>query len=165
VRLAGPVGGVTFAPVWARAGRAVSAELLDCRLALALGELAALVAMHDVVRVEHYGIYRGDVPWPRRGPPLHHLAGLAIDVAAFVKADGTRLDVGSDWIRGPSRRTCRGDDPGETASRRATELHAILCELAGRRVFHEVLTPNHDARHRDHFHLEVVRNAEWTLVR
>ncbi len=49
-------------------------------------------------------------------------------------------------------------------SERTGELHGILCDVVGEKLFHQVLTPNHDARHRDHFHLEVMRDTEWTLV-
>jgi hypothetical protein len=165
VLLTAPLGGVAFTSALRRGAGAFAPEPLDCRLALALDALAPLLLAHGVVRVVHYGIYRGDVPWPRRGAPMHHAAGLAIDVAAFIKADGSRLDVRNDWIRGPSSGTCRGDALPDTASPRAIELHAILCEIVERRLFQEVLTPNHDAKHRDHFHLEVVRHAEWVLVR
>jgi hypothetical protein len=39
-----------------------------------------------------------------------------------------------------------------------------VCEAAEEKLFHQVLTPNHDARHRDHVHLEVMRGTEWRMV-
>ena len=164
VRLMGALHGVRFQhadqPDWLASARK---EIIDCRLLLALDDLADRLARRGFTTVLHYGIYRGDLPLPKDGRPLHHTAGLAIDVASFVREDGTRLEVRRDWRGRVGERTC---DEGEWApgSERAEELHGILCELAKDKLFHQVLTPNHDVRHRDHFHLEVMRETEWTMV-
>jgi hypothetical protein len=139
--------------------------VLDCRLALALDEMAALLAQHGVAQVLHLGIYRADVAPPKRGPFMHHLAGLAIDVAALVKEDGTRLEVRLDWRRGPGAGTCRDDAQRAGRSERAGELHGLLCGVVDAGIFHEVLTPNHDPKHWDHFHMEILRHGERTIVR
>jgi hypothetical protein len=167
VRLMGPLHGVIFmhaeAPDWLTSARR---EVLDCRLVLALDDLAGMVAKHGVTQVLHYGIYRGDVPLPAHGKPRHHVAGLAIDVAAFVKEDATRLEVRRDWAGRVGARACgEGASPlGPAKESSSAELRGILCDLVKERMFHQVLTPNHDMRHRDHFHLEVMRNTSWTLV-
>ena len=38
-----------------------------------------LAAERGITTVLHYGVYRGDLPLPRRGRPLHHVAALAIE--------------------------------------------------------------------------------------
>jgi hypothetical protein len=96
---------------------------------------------------------------------MHHLAGLAIDVAALVKDDGERLEVRLDWRRGAGGSTCRDDVSRAPVSERASELHSLLCGIADAGIFQEILTPNHDAYHRDHFHMEVLRHAEHVIVR
>jgi len=147
-------------PDWLASARR---EILDCRLVLALDDLAGVVAARGVTTVLHYGVYRGDLPLPTRGPALHHVAALAIDVAAFVLEDGTRLDMQRDWRGHVGQPAC--DDEGFAhASEESRELRGIVCEAAEEKLFHQVLTPNHDARHRDHVHLEVMRGTEWRMV-
>ena len=174
VRLMGPLHGVRFmhaeAPDWLASARH---EILDCRLVLALDDLAALLAHRGVAAVYHYGVYRGDLPLPKKGRPLHHVAALAIDVAMFEKEDGTRLEVRRDWsgrVGAPPcapaavARGASGANEGATSISPRSELHGILCDVVEEKLFHQVLTPNHDVAHRDHFHLEVMRDTEWTLV-
>lgn len=164
VRLMGPLHGIHFqhadATDWLASARR---EIMDCRLVLALDDLAGLLAPSGVTTVFHYGIYRDDLPLPAHGRPLHHTAGLAIDVAALVKEDGTRLEVQRDWRGHVGARTCDAAAV-PSANAQTGELHAILCEVAKEKIFHQVLTPNHNAAHWNHFHLEVMRGTEWTLV-
>jgi hypothetical protein len=169
VRLTGALHGVYFRGDnvdWETSARR---EVMDCRLVLALDDLADLVARHGVTEVRHFGIYRGDAPLPARGKPLHHLAGLAIDVSALVKPDGTSLDVRRDFRGRVGGVTCPGARAETRESTNAfqpvtAELRRILCDVADGKTFHQILTPNHDVRHRDHFHLEVMRKTSWTLV-
>lgn len=65
-----------------------------------------------------------------------HAKGNAIDISAFVLADGTRLTVLDDW-NGPNSRLMR-------------RLHASACGPFG-----TVLGPNSDRHHQDHFHFDV----------
>lgn len=164
VRLLGALHGVRFRhaalPDFDASARR---EILDCRLVLALDDLAAILARRGYTTVLHYGVYRGDLALPTRGPVLHHSAALAIDVASFVKDDGTHLDVRRDWRRSWRGHTCENGAP-EDDSQPSHELRGILCEVARAKLFHEVLTPNHDAHHWDHFHLEVMRHEERTIV-
>jgi hypothetical protein len=177
VRLMGPLHGVHFmhaeAPDWLQSARH---EILDCRLVLALDDFAALLAQRGITAVYHYGVYRGDLPLPKKGRPLHHVAALAMDVAMFEKEDGSRLVVRRDWSRRQGVRPCAVNPATEAAAAPgsanapnapttpARELRGILCDVVGEKLFHQVLTPNHDANHWDHFHLEVMRDTEWTLV-
>jgi hypothetical protein len=138
-------------------------EILDCRLVLALDDLAAVLATRGYTTVLHYGVYRSDVPLPKHGPVRHHTAALAIDVASFVKDDGTHLDVRRDWRGHMGEHTCEDGAP-EDEDKPSHELRGILCEVARAKLFHQVLTPNHDAQHWNHFHLEVMRDSERTVV-
>jgi len=73
-----------------------------------------------------------------------HALGIAIDISAFVLADGTRLTVLNDW---------RGRN-GQLMKR----LHASACGPFG-----TVLGPNSDRHHQDHFHFDVAeyRNGSY----
>lgn len=73
----------------------------------------------------------------RKGARLsEHAKGNAIDISAFILADGTRISVLDGW---------NGSD-----SRVLRRLHASACGPFG-----TVLGPNSDRHHRDHFHFDV----------
>lgn len=89
-------------------------------------------------RIEHFGAYscrrmysRDDAPWSE------HATGNAIDIAAFVLADGRRISVLEDWD---------GDEAEARFLRRARDG---ACGPFG-----TVLSPDYNAAHRDHFHFD-----------
>lgn len=92
----------------------------------------------EVARIEHFGsyscrrLYGGE-----DGPWSEHATGNAIDISAFVLTDGTRISVLADWS---------GDDEDARFLRRTRDL---ACE-----VFGTVLSPDYNAAHADHFHLD-----------
>ncbi|MFM5929568.1 MAG: extensin family protein [Novosphingobium sp.] len=68
-----------------------------------------------------------------------HATANAIDVSAFVLADGRRISVSGQWSEGTS------------AERQfLSVIHASACKRFG-----TVLGPNYNAAHRDHFHVEI----------
>lgn len=67
-----------------------------------------------------------------------HAIANAIDVAAFELKDGRRISILRDWRS------------GDADTRRFLEtIHASACKRFG-----TVLSPNYNAAHRDHLHLE-----------
>ena len=92
-----------------------------------------------------------------------HPAGLAIDVATFRRDAGTTLSVAKDFAGHIGAKTC-GDGVPTPDSPAAKELQAIVCEAAAAHVFTYILTPNYNAAHRDHFHMEVKPGVSWLLV-
>jgi hypothetical protein len=67
-----------------------------------------------------------------------HAVANAIDVAAFHLKDGRRISIAGDW---------RSADPATRAFLQA--IHRSAC-----RRFGTVLSPDYNAAHRDHLHLE-----------
>lgn len=67
-----------------------------------------------------------------------HSRAEAIDVAAFVLADGRRISVTGGW-----------DDASREEERFLRTVHNSACKRFG-----TVLGPDYNAAHRDHFHLE-----------
>jgi hypothetical protein len=68
-----------------------------------------------------------------------HATADAIDIAAFVLADGRRISVLNDW------------NNGSKEERRFLEtVHASACKRFG-----TTLGPNYNSAHRDHFHVEL----------
>jgi hypothetical protein len=102
-----------------------------------------------IARVEHIGAYscrriygRGDAPWSE------HARGNAIDIAAFILADGRRISVLRDWD---------GDEA------RARFLRRVRDGACG--PFGTVLSPDYNAAHRDHFHLDQAARGFGSVCR
>lgn len=103
----------------------------------------------EVVRVEHLGSYSCRRVYGRsEGAWSEHSTGNAIDVAAFVLADGRRISVMRDW-----------QQPGEPSA----FLHRVRDDACG--VFGTVLSPDYNAAHRDHLHLDQASRAFGTVCR
>ncbi len=95
-------------------------------------------------------------------PGTRHPAGLAIDVGALKKRDGSMLHVAAHFRGKLGARTC-GEGAPEADTDQARELRAIVCEAREAGVFTYALTPNFDAPHADHFHLEIKPGVKWFL--
>ena len=97
-----------------------------------------------VARVENFGTYScrriygsSDV----NDRPSEHARANALDVAAVTLRDGRRVSVRADWGgQGPA------GEPG------ARFLEAA--RRGGCRLFSNVLTPDYNAAHADHLHLD-----------
>jgi hypothetical protein len=100
-----------------------------------------------VASIEHFGSYscrrmygRGTGPWSE------HARANALDVAAFVLGDGRRISVAGDWR-----------DNGA----KGAFLHDVrdgACHL-----FATTLSPDYNAAHRDHLHLDEAGRGQWGL--
>ena len=91
-----------------------------------------------LARIEHFGAFSCRRLYGRaEGRWSEHATGNAIDVGAFVLADGRRISVLGDWAGGDER---------------AAFLRRVRDE--GCKIFGTVLTPDYNAGHRDHLHLD-----------
>lgn len=105
-----------------------------------------------VVRIEHLGTVNcrriakrggGEGAWSE------HATGNAIDISAFVLANGRRIEIRRDWKGGV-------DD--------AAFLHAVRDEACV--SFATVLSPDYNAAHADHLHLDQAnRPGGWKACR
>jgi len=155
IRLTGPVAGVRYRGLGRRPD-ATPYSLLDCRMAVALVELSAILRGLGVVEGRYYSIHRPH----HRGKPvgsggrIGHRGGMAIDLASLTLADGATLTVLNEFRGRRGRPVCGPDaDPGSTPAARL--LRQVVCRAEERRLFNVLLTPNHDYPHRNHFHMEV----------
>ncbi len=179
LRFTGPIRGVAF-KLTKRAEEnpdpVSPAAVADCRLALAIDDMAQVLAKRKVKTVEYLSMYR------KRGvgfirPGKRHPAGLAIDVATITTrgapVDGTEpapkdttYSVYGDWH--PSRVGGTTCGPKATKPRKNTPgarfLRDVVCELADQGSFNLLLTPHYDWGHRDHFHMEVRTGIRWFLI-
>jgi hypothetical protein len=117
--------------------------IVACPFALTLDEFARDVVDplalkyfgERVTLLRHYGAFACRTT--HSGHDSLHARGEAIDIAAFVLADGRVVSVERDWRRG-------GTD--------SRFLHALA--HAACRDFSVVLTPDSDRDHADHIHLD-----------
>jgi hypothetical protein len=96
-------------------------------------------------------------------PGTRHPAGLAIDVGAFHKRDGTWLSVASHFGGRIGEKTC-GEGVRAPDVTQGRELRSIVCESADLGIFTYVLTPHYNAAHADHFHMEIKPGVRWFLT-
>jgi hypothetical protein len=119
---------------------------LTCRTAvsLALWEKHVVSPAADrhlgapVQRIEHFGSYACRNVYGRPAATRsRHATAEAFDVAGFVLADGRRIRVLADW------------NENSAAARFLHDVRDGAC-----RFFDGVLSPDHNAAHRDHLHLD-----------
>ena len=96
-------------------------------------------------------------------PGTRHPAGLAIDVGLLHKKDGRWLSVARQFQGHIGDKTC-GDGAYVPESPDARELRALVCEATDLGVFTYVLTPDYNAAHVDHFHMEIKPGVRWFLT-
>jgi hypothetical protein len=158
----GPIRGVTY-----HDGRGAGVrELMDCRLAVALARYATFLRTLHIREVRHLSLWRvaGRGEALRDGLYPRHPGGLAIDAGTFVRDDGTALNVLRDYHGRRGRPPC-GPSARVPPDPAARLLRTLQCEPARRGWFHVVLGPNFNFEHRNHLHLEVVRDVSWNYIR
>jgi hypothetical protein len=102
-----------------------------------------------VARIEHFGAYSCRRLYGRdSGPWSEHATGNAIDIAAFVLEGGRRIGVARDWA-----------GEGEEAA----FLHRV--RNAACDVFATVLSPDYNAAHADHLHLDQATRGFGSVCR
>lgn len=146
---------VTFRVV---GSRKLSPLLASCRLGLQLKSLAALAAAQGLDEIGHLGVYNYR---PMRNPTCiargncklsQHAFANAIDIHD-VHALGKQVKYSTevDWLINKQVPICPGNPSGE-ADR---VLHVIACQMHAQRIFNIILTPNYNALHRNHFHVDL----------
>jgi hypothetical protein len=134
--LRGDLGGIHYR------GLARAPLVAECRLILALYRVAPILERAGVTEVGYSGAYSYRLS--RTGRLSLHAYGLALDVHQMV-VDGRLVRVERDFRRGLTACPC----PAEPA------LNRVACALRGVQVFRELLTPDYNIDHHDHFHLGI----------
>lgn len=162
VRLTGPIHGVSFHGP----GTQSIHSIMDCRLVLALESFANVLAKHDVVRVFFGNTYRKGARLPgRRRVPSQHAYALAMDIVWFELENKTILRIDEDYHGQVGKPSCGPAAWMSNPSPKSIVLRNILCDVAREGVFHHMLTPNHDAAHASHLHVDIKRKDPWVTIR
>jgi hypothetical protein len=173
VRITGPLGDLKMRVP----GPKLSYGLLDCRLAVILLELAPELSRAGVRALNVDGFYRkGARLGGKKGKKSQHAYGLAIDLVTIEVTDPATgqpvvLDVPRDFYGqrgeppcGPDARLHPPDSATAADVRRSVLLRNFVCQLARDGWFHHILTPNHDAAHESHLHLDIKRDSRWLSI-
>jgi len=101
-----------------------------------------------VAEIEHFGSYNCRRMYNREGASWsEHATADAVDIAAFRLADGTRITLVGDW---------------DAKGSKARFLKDVRDGACG--TFSTVLSPDYNAAHRDHFHLDQAKRM-WRVCR
>jgi hypothetical protein len=104
-----------------------------------------------VSRIEHLGSYNCRRLYGRsQGDFSQHATADAVDISGFRLADGTRITIVNGWAKG---------------GRQAAFLREVRDGACG--VFATVLSPDYNAAHRDHLHLDQANRGamSWRACR
>ena len=104
-----------------------------------------------VTRIDHFGSYSCRRMYGRDGGSWsEHSTANAIDIAGFRLSDGTRITLAGDWNGAPAKAAF------------LREVRDGACDL-----FATVLSPDYNAAHRDHFHLDQAQRGTmgWRACR
>jgi len=117
---------------------------IGCPLALALQHASEILSQYDIVEVGHMGTYNCRVI-AGTASLSQHGSGLAIDYAWFRTAGGQIYDVEDHWEH----------DTQEFQTEAGRILYEIAQAFYHEDVFNIVLTPNYNAAHDDHLHVDL----------
>ena len=115
-----------------------------CVLAASLGKMARMLAARGVTDVAYLGIYGCRVV-AGTSTLSEHGRGRAFDLGALRLGDGRVYTVVSDWEKNQSSPVTAG---GRFLRDTVTALHEA-------RIFNIILTPDYNADHYNHFHLDL----------
>ena len=141
-----PIAGVSFRYVTQAEPRPM---FMSCYLATALHRLAQLLEEFDVVEVGHIGTYNCRLISGTDSLSQHGL-GLAIDLKWFRRRDGLVFDVEDHWEHGVTE---------NFQAEEARLLYELAWQMHTRQVFNIVLTPEFNAAHDNHFHVDLTENT------
>jgi hypothetical protein len=136
VEVMGPISGVSYTT----GGKPMVVG--DCRLILALDWASRTLTRVGIDQVRHSGAYVYRTT--KSGRPSLHARGLAIDLHA-LRSGSTWFDVERDYALGT----------GPTCDQVTPFLNHVYCRLRQLELFRELITPDHNAEHHDHFHLGI----------
>ena len=133
----------------------------DCTLMKSLAQAAPILRAHDITKIIDIGIYNYRCIDQSLSPPncsmSQHAYAKAIDLAELVTSADVHYSVLKDWVIDTGGMTCTA----ATENEKDDFLHKIICELKAADVWNIVLTPNYNADHRNHFHVDLTKDADF----
>ncbi len=164
ILLRGPIGGVHFDTGRPYAQRSIAAgDAIDCRLAIALVDLAKVVKKRGVSTVLVKSFHRPTQAIVDPGAPLRHRIGFAIDIAGFKTKKGAVWNVQHDFHGKIGQATCGVNAAKPVPDTKvARELWALFCHIGATEAFDSAISPNYNQAHFDHMHFDLT--ADHPLI-
>jgi hypothetical protein len=147
IRLSSPINGISYRYVSHDDAQPI---FMACPLADALWNLSEMLQEFDVVEVGHIGVYNCRLIGGTNSISEHGYA-RAIDLKWFRTSDGTVYDVEDHWEH----------DTLDFRTDAGRILYEIGQQMFERRVFNIILTPNYNAAHDNHFHVDLTPGARF----
>lgn len=147
VRVQNPINGVVYRYI---ESSSASALYGSCELMLAVYELSALLREYDIVEVGHIGTYNCRVI-SGTSTLSRHGYGDAIDLGSFFDSSGEEYNLVRDWQHNTTNFT----------NDKARILYEIGLQMHERDIFNIVLTPNYNAAHDNHFHVDLTPGSDY----
>lgn len=138
--------GVTFRP--SRVGAAPVPMFAACALALSMDKMSQVLAERGITDVVYFAIYGCRVV-AGSSNLSEHARARALDVAGLRAASGTTHLVLSDWEKHQPAPVTAG---GQLLRQVATALYDAD-------IFHIILTPDYNADHANHLHMDLSPDA------
>ena len=123
---------------------------VTCPLALAMAKAAKYAANHGIASITHYGTYNCRVISGTSILSQHGLAN-AIDIAGVVTLGGTYWTLLKDWEKDKAF-------PVTTAGK---FLKDWSMWMHVNKVFNVILTPDYNAAHANHFHVDLTPGSNF----
>jgi hypothetical protein len=136
---------------------------MDCTLARSLVLAAPHMRSRGVVEVVDMGVYNyrcigGGTPPDCPNGISQHAYAKGIDIAGVKDSAGVYYSVNDDWVIDPStEKTCEA----ATSNAKDAFLHELICAIKADKVWNIVLTPNYNADHRNHFHVDLTTGSDF----
>lgn len=133
---------------------------MTCGMAMALARFEQAIQEEakahlgaKVAKVVHMGTYNCREMAAYPGWVSEHSYANALDIKTFVLTNGREISVRHGW---------KGRSSGGAKARRRAQAEAAFLRAVAQRAFSDdnfsvVLTPEFDAAHRSHFHLDLAR--------
>ncbi len=154
VIITGAVNGLKLTPMWGR-----RPALMDCRFALLLHRIAPIVRRVGVDEFRYSGFYSYRYV-AGSGRLSRHGNGMAADIFEVRGPKGLRANVLKDWVKAKGH---AGDCVAGVTDRKGRVLRRLACALEYSGILFQVLTPDSDYAHRNHYHLSGMRVGERPL--
>ena len=150
VKVEGDIAGVTYR------GYLEAPLVLDCSLVVSLAAMGHPMREHGIEQATYSSSYqrrkvRGSDRWSR------HSFGLALDVHVFAGDQFGTLSVKDDYEQGLGDEV---DCVGQPLTEAGATLRTLACQFERSEHFRMLLTPDSDAAHYNHFHIEALPWAE-----
>jgi len=162
-----PINGVTFA---IETGDKPTTQPMACEFVRTLFAFAEVLKSKGIRKVGTLGsyCYRCCCAYSTtnfcRGPSdpepdcsangySNHSFGRAVDVRYLTYDDGRVVDINKDTdFKATAGGTCTAARTSQTGASKL--LYDLVCEVAEKKIFSTILTPNYNSDHRNHWHMD-----------